>query len=246
MQPIVKTERYIQIKVYKRENYWYRKWMVSEPTPRNKTEADKGLKPTSNIPEVFATHRGSCLWELRSYINRPGQEHSVHEMGVITCYYFLRSSTETCFSCSRLLNNTFMDQSWATSSDWLSSKALQMDWSGRAQFPWISCYHEPISLDQLLPWTNNEPTNTATWFMHAWFVESAMCVPSGYWSECGRLNCSIQKRPCCVSSNQKSAEPRPTGFLILICVQIQCATSIRQRALQLLGILVEFTMRCPS
>ena len=59
MQPIVKTERYIPIKVYKRENYWYGKWTVSEPTPRNKTEADKGLKPTSNIPEVFATHRGS-------------------------------------------------------------------------------------------------------------------------------------------------------------------------------------------
>ena len=61
MQPIVKTERYIPIKGYKRENYWYGKWTVSEPTPRNKTEADKGLKPTSNIPEVFATHRGSCL-----------------------------------------------------------------------------------------------------------------------------------------------------------------------------------------
>lgn len=136
---------------YKRENYWYGKWTVSEPTPRNKTEADKGLKLTSNIPEVFATHRGSCLWELRSYINRPGQEHSVHEMGVIHATISFAVQLKHVFFCSRLLNNTFMDQSWATSSDWLNSKAVQMDWSGRAQFPWISCYHEPTMNQQ---WTN--------------------------------------------------------------------------------------------
>ena len=246
MQPIVKTERYIPIKVYKRENYWYGKWTVSEPTPRNKTEADKGLKPTSNIPEVFATHRGSCLWELRSYINRPGQEHSVHEMGVM----------HATISFAVQLKHVFFVAVYWTTHSWINlGQRVQIDsipkhfkWieADVPNFPgWTDFPGSAATMNQ--QWTNNEPTNIATWFMHAWFVKSAMCVPSGYWSECGRLNCSIQKRPCCVSSNlQKSAEPRPTGFLILICVQIQCATSIRQRALQLLGILVEFTMRCPS